>query len=72
MEHFVGDQFVAYWGAPGQPRRWTAPLRAPNQAGLHDLSQNLDPVWLFGFGVAIHSERHYSATKISQRMDYEF
>ena len=59
MEHFLGDQFLSYWGAPMRnPTRPTARfvrrlvLFGHGRAKV-GLEPNLKP--LFGYGVALHS-----------------
>lgn len=76
MEHFLGDQFLSYWGAPDpQP---DASERAFNAAGtlienMEQLRQNLSPEVreLFGYGVALHRGVGLVGNKGSrQRLDY--
>src|SRR5258708_3200207 len=62
MEHFVGDQFVAYWGAPSdQPDDADLALRAAAIIfkGLDELKETLGPRLrgLFGYGLSLHSGR---------------
>ncbi len=76
MEHFVGDQFVAYWGAPSdQPDAVDRALKAAAMIfeGLDRLHQNLEPELkaLFGFGLAIHRGKALVGNKGSRmRLDY--
>lgn len=76
MEHFVGDQFLAYWGAP-QPQPDAADRAV--QAGaviineLDELSRTLagDLKNLFGYGMAIHKGKALVGNKGSRlRLDY--
>ena len=76
MEHFLGDQFLSYWGAPHpQP---DAPDRAFRAAlslisGMEAVRPKLDPKvkTLFGYGVALHSGSALIGNKGSaQRLDY--
>jgi adenylate cyclase len=60
MEKPVGDQFLAYWGAPDpQPDAADQALRAALALieGLHELSETFDAQTrqLFGYGVALHA-----------------
>jgi adenylate cyclase len=60
MEKPVGDQFLAYWGAPDpQPDAGDRALRAAQTIieGMHELSETFDPQTrqLFGYGVALHA-----------------
>jgi adenylate cyclase len=60
MEKPVGDQFLAYWGAPDpQPDAADRALRAALTLiqGMHRLRETLDPQTrhLFGYGVALNS-----------------
>jgi adenylate cyclase len=62
LEKPVGDQFLAYWGAPDpQPDGPDRALRATYAliSGLQDLRKTFDPDTraLFGFGVALHAGR---------------
>jgi adenylate cyclase len=76
MEHFVGDQFLAYWGAPrAQPDAADRALEAAERiiAGLAELEQKLEPEIreLFGYGVAIHTGKAVFGNKGSaRRLDY--
>ena len=76
MEHFVGDQFLAYWGAPrDQP---DAPDRAMQASAiiirqLDALHASLPPdvIDLFGYGLAIHRGKALIGNKGSRlRLDY--
>ncbi len=76
LEHFLGDQFLSYWGAP-QPQP-----HAADQAGraaiklitaMEKLRVTLSPEVqkLFGYGVALHSGGVLVGNKGSaQRLDY--
>jgi adenylate cyclase len=60
LEKPVGDQFLAYWGAPDpQPDAAERALRAANNVieGLEALRASLKPAVreLFGYGVAVHA-----------------
>jgi len=60
MEKPVGDQFLAYWGAPDpQPDASDRALRAAFAVieGLHTLYETFDPATreLFGYGLALHA-----------------
>jgi class 3 adenylate cyclase/CHASE2 domain-containing sensor protein len=76
MEHFLGDQFLSYWGAPNtQPdatdRAYHAALTLIS--GMEELRANLEPKLkaLFGYGVALHSGTALIGNKGSaQRLDY--
>jgi adenylate cyclase len=76
LEHFLGDQFLSYWGAP-QPAPDAAD-RAARAAlklieGMEALSATLpEPVaHLFGYGVALHSGSVLVGNKGSAlRLDY--
>src|SRR3954466_13029131 len=76
MEHFLGDQFLSYWGAP-QPQP-DAAERAERAAlklirAMEELSATLpEPVAnLFGYGVALHSGSVLVGNKGSAlRLDY--
>jgi adenylate cyclase len=76
MEHFLGDQFLSYWGAPdAQPDATDRAFRAALTliSGMEDLRKNLDPKLkaLFGYGVALHSGTALIGNKGSaQRLDY--
>ena len=57
MEHFLGDQFLSYWGAPdAQPDAADRALRAAQSliAGMEELRAKFEPNLkaLFGYGVA--------------------
>jgi adenylate cyclase len=76
LEHFLGDQFLSYWGAPqSQPdaadRAWRAAIK------LISAMENLRPTFspevqkLFNYGVALHSGGVLVGNKGSaQRLDY--
>jgi len=76
MEHFVGDQFLAYWGAPQE--QLDAADRALETAsriirGLDALHGNLEPgvKELFGYGVALHCGKALFGNKGARaRLDY--
>ena len=76
MEHFLGDQFLSYWGAPDpQPDAADRAFRAALSliAGMEELRPKLDPKvkTLFGYGVALHSGTALIGNKGSaQRLDY--
>ena len=76
MEHFVGDQFLAYWGAPQeQPDAADRALEAAANiiSGLDALHATLEPAVkdLFGFGVAIHCGKALFGNKGARvRLDY--
>jgi adenylate cyclase len=60
MEKPVGDQFLAYWGAPDpQPDAADRALRAAMTLieGMHDLRETFDAKVkeLFGYGLALHT-----------------
>jgi adenylate cyclase len=76
MEHFLGDQFLSYWGAPdAQPDAADRAFRASLTliTGMEELRSNLEPDLkaLFGYGVALHSGTALIGNKGSaQRLDY--
>ncbi len=76
MEHFVGDQFLAYWGAPQeQPDAADRALQSAEKIiyGLDKLHATLEPAIkeLFGFGVAIHRGKALFGNKGARsRLDY--
>jgi adenylate cyclase len=76
MEHFVGDQFLAYWGAPqDQPDSADRALRAGTIIirELDNLQRTLpdDVKDLFAFGLAIHKGKALVGNKGSRlRLDY--
>src|SRR5437667_10900495 len=60
LEKPVGDQFLAYWGAPDpQPDAADRALRAAMRLieGMHDLRETFDSKIkeLFGYGLALHT-----------------
>ncbi len=76
LEHFLGDQFLSYWGAPqAQPDAAERAIRAALNliAALERLRPTLSPAvreW-FGYGVALHSGNVLVGNKGSaQRLDY--
>jgi class 3 adenylate cyclase/CHASE2 domain-containing sensor protein len=76
MEHFVGDQFVGYWGAPQvQPDAADLALAAGARIirELDALHETLEPgvKELFGFGLAIHRGKALFGNKGARvRLDY--
>jgi CHASE2 domain-containing sensor protein/class 3 adenylate cyclase len=76
MEHFLGDQFLSYWGAPdAQPDAADRAFRAALSlvAGMEEVRAKLEPKLkaLFGYGVALHSGTALIGNKGSaQRLDY--
>jgi len=76
LEHFLGDQFLSYWGAPQkQPDAADRAERAAMKLirALEDLRATLSPEIqkLFGYGVALHSGRVLVGNKGSAlRLDY--
>ena len=76
MEHFLGDQFLSYWGAPNaQPDAADRAFRAALAliGGIEELRVSLEPKLkaLFGYGVALHSGTALIGNKGSaQRLDY--
>jgi adenylate cyclase len=76
MEHFLGDQFLSYWGAPNaQPDAADRAFRAALSliSGMEEVRLNLEPKVkaLFGYGVALHSGSALIGNKGSaQRLDY--
>jgi adenylate cyclase len=76
MEHFLGDQFLSYWGAPNaQPDATDRAFRAALSliSGMEEVPANLEPKVkaLFGYGVALHSGSALIGNKGSaQRLDY--
>jgi adenylate cyclase len=76
LEHFLGDQFLSYWGAPqaqsdGPDRAERAALKLIT--AMEELSSTLseDVRQLFGYGVALHSGRVLVGNKGSaRRLDY--
>lgn len=76
MEHFLGDQFLSYWGAPNpQPDAADRAFRAALSliSGMEEVRPKLDPKveTIFGYGVALHSGTALIGNKGSaQRLDY--
>jgi class 3 adenylate cyclase/CHASE2 domain-containing sensor protein len=76
IEHFLGDQFLSYWGAPdAQPDATDRAFRAALAliSGMETVRPKLDPKvkTLFGYGVALHSGTALIGNKGSaQRLDY--
>jgi class 3 adenylate cyclase/CHASE2 domain-containing sensor protein len=76
MEHFLGDQFLGYWGAPReQPDASDRAMQAGRMIieGLEELRLSLSPelAALFGFGLAIHRGKALVGNKGSRfRFDY--
>lgn len=76
MEHFLGDQFLSYWGAPNpQPDAADRAFRAALAliSGMEEVRPKLDPkvAAIFGYGVALHSGTALIGNKGSaQRLDY--
>ena len=76
LEHFLGDQFLSYWGAPqSQPDAAVRAERAAQKliAAMEQLraSLTLDVQKLFGYGVALHSGSVLVGNKGSaMRLDY--
>ena len=76
LEHFLGDQFLSYWGAP-QPQPAAADHAARAAMKLITAMEKLRPTLspevqkLFGYGVALHSGGVLVGNKGSaQRLDY--
>ncbi len=76
LEHFLGDQFLSYWGAPQpQPEGANQAMRAAQKliAAMEGLRPRFSPevAKLFGYGVALHSGGVLVGNKGSaQRLDY--
>ena len=76
LEHFLGDQFLSYWGAPQpQPDAADRALRAALKLirSMEELSATLPEAVaeLFGYGVALHSGSVLVGNKGSaMRLDY--
>lgn len=76
LEHFLGDQFLSYWGAPEpQPDAADRALRAALAliTAMEQARTQIDPriQALFGYGVALHAGMAMIGNKGSrQRMDY--
>jgi adenylate cyclase len=76
LEHFLGDQFLSYWGAP-QPQPDAADRASRAAMKLITAMENLRPIFspevqkLFGYGVALHSGGVLVGNKGSaKRLDY--
>lgn len=76
LEHFLGDQFLSYWGAPHpQPDASDRALRAAFSliAAMKNFCERLptETRELFGYGVALHSGSALVGNKGSRlRLDY--
>jgi len=76
LEHFLGDQFLSYWGAPQkQPDAADRAARAAMKLihAMEELRTSLSPEVqkLFGYGVALHSGNVLVGNKGSAlRLDY--
>jgi len=76
LEHFLGDQFLSYWGAPqSQPDAADRSQRAAIKliTAMEELATTLPPpvAALFGYGVALHSGGVLVGNKGStRRLDY--
>jgi len=76
LEHFLGDQFLSYWGAPqSQPDAVVRAERAAQKliTAMEQLRASLpeDVKSLFGYGVALHSGGVLVGNKGSAlRLDY--
>jgi len=76
LEHFLGDQFLSYWGAPqSQPDAVVRAERAAQKliTAMEQLRASLpeDVKALFGYGVALHSGGVLVGNKGSaMRLDY--
>jgi len=76
LEHFLGDQFLSYWGAPqAQPDAVERAMRAARKliVAMEELRPTLSPEVrpLFGYGVALHSGGVLVGNKGSaRRLDY--
>ena len=76
LEHFLGDQFLSYWGAPqAQPDGVDCANRAAIKliTAMEKLRATLSPEIhkIFGYGVALHSGAVLVGNKGSaQRLDY--
>ncbi len=76
LEHFLGDQFLSYWGAPQkQPDAADRASRAAQKliSAMEDLRATLTPEVqkLFGYGVALHAGGVLVGNKGSAlRLDY--
>src|SRR5207253_10358762 len=68
MEHFLGDQFLSYWGAPdAQPDATDRAYRAALNliSGMEELRENLETKLkpLFGYGVALQRGMELNGNK---------
>jgi adenylate cyclase len=76
LEHFLGDQFLSYWGAPqAQPGGADHAARAALKLirGMEGVRESLaaEVKALFGYGVALHSGSVLVGNKgSSRRLDY--
>ncbi len=76
LEHFLGDQFLSYWGAPdAQPDAADRAVRGAQKliVGMEKVREKLSPEIraLFGYGVALHSGKALLGNKGSaKRLDY--
>ncbi len=76
LEHFLGDQFLSYWGAPQpQPDGTNQALRAARRLiiAMEEVKKKQKPevFKLFGYGVAIHCGSVLFGNKGSaKRMDF--
>jgi adenylate cyclase len=76
LEHFLGDQFLSYWGAPqAQPDGPDSALRAAKAliTGMDTVSLQLPEAVkkIFGYGVALHRGHVLVGNKGSaKRLDY--
>ena len=76
LEHFLGDQFLSYWGAPdpqpdGADRAFRAALALIDAMEKVRETLTRDVHALFGYGVALHRGSALIGNKGSrQRLDY--
>ncbi len=76
LEHFLGDQFLSYWGAPQeQPDAPERALRAARKliSAMQEVKAGLAPAVrdIFGYGVALHKGSVLCGNKGSaMRLDY--
>jgi adenylate cyclase len=76
LEHFLGDQFLSYWGAPdpqpdGADRALRVAVSLIAELGGFRNSLPVETRQLFGFGVALHSGSALVGNKGSRlRLDY--